>query len=116
MEEGLDDLSSRMPGCGSGDFTQAQGHRRASERPSHGLRVTGETLSGRHCLQVPERNGPQHSSEQPRGFCLHLLLRHVWLLALLGPSLSPERLGRKCGEEEGALQGERRGGLHTGMK
>lgn len=81
---------------------------------SHGLRVTGEPLSGRHHLQVPEGNGPQHSSEQPRGFCLHLLLRHVWLLALLDPSLSPKRLGRKCGEGEGALQSERRGGLTQG--
>ena len=68
--------------------------RRASEQLSPSPSTGREWLS-------------QHRDEQPRGFSPRLFLSHV---CLLDQSLSPKRMGRKCGEREGALQGERRGG------
>lgn len=68
--------------------------RRASEQLSPSPSTGREWLS-------------QHRDEQPRGFSPRLFLSHVFLL---DQSLSPKRMGRKCGEREGALQGERRGG------
>lgn len=68
--------------------------RRASEQLSPSPSTGREWLS-------------QHRDEQPRGFSPRLFLSHVFLL---DQSLSPKRMGRKCGEREGTLQGERRGG------